>query len=67
MYNAWWHLNGQVYGIPWTWGVEGVTYNAAKAKVFLAQGVAEFKKASDQLQKAYGALTAIGGAAVFKA
>ena len=41
--------------------------NAAQAKAFLAQGVQEFKKGSAQIQKAYGALTAIGGAAAFKA
>ena len=41
--------------------------NAAKAKMFLGQGVAELKKGSAQIQKAYSALTAIGGAAVFKA
>jgi hypothetical protein len=41
--------------------------NTAKAKLFLAQGVTEFKKGSDQLQKAYDALTAIGGTNAFKA
>jgi hypothetical protein len=48
--------------------IGSVTKNkAAQAKAFLAQGVAEFKKGSDQLQKAYNALTAIGGANAFKA
>ncbi len=41
--------------------------NATKAKAFLAQGVQEFKKGSGQIRKAYSALTAIGGGAVFKA
>jgi hypothetical protein len=41
--------------------------NATGAKAFLARGVQEFKRGSDQIQKAYSALTAIGGAGVFKA
>jgi spermidine/putrescine-binding protein len=27
-----WHFKGQTWGIPWTWGIEGITYNAAKGK-----------------------------------
>ena len=37
--------------------------NAAKVKPFLAQGTAEFKKASLQLTKAYNALQTLGGSA----
>jgi hypothetical protein len=40
---------------------------AAQSKTYLEQGVAEFKLGTAALSKAYKALTAIGGANIFKA
>jgi hypothetical protein len=48
--------------------VGAVTKNkVALAKTYLASGVTEFKRGSAQVQKAYKALTGIGGASIFKA
>jgi hypothetical protein len=48
--------------------IGAVTKNqAAKAKQFLTQGTLEFRKGSTQIQKAYRALTSIGGGGGLKA
>jgi hypothetical protein len=48
--------------------VGAVTKNkVSHAKTYLASGVAEFKHGSAQVQKAYKALTGIGGSSIFKA
>ncbi len=31
-WNRFWHFDGQTWGIPWTWGIEGINYDAAKVK-----------------------------------
>lgn len=29
-YNHWWHFGGKQWGIPWTWGAEGINYDRTK-------------------------------------
>jgi hypothetical protein len=41
--------------------------NATRAKAFLTQGVAEFKKANAQLSKAYKSLISLSGKSIFTA
>jgi spermidine/putrescine transport system substrate-binding protein len=30
--SRWWHLNGQQWALPFTWGVQGINYDASKIK-----------------------------------
>jgi len=30
--NRWWHVNGKQYALPFTWGIQGINYDASKIK-----------------------------------